>query len=810
MGLIGINLISQQVQNQLRSNAKDLLTSDLSVSSRRPISPEELIHVNKTMQGKFENRYELIDVYSMIRHERTGMSRLVEIRSVENGFPFYGKLKLKLGEFHAHGLFISRDLASLWSVLEGDFLKVGTNTYKVLGIVQDDTSQGIRGFALAPRIYLPLAELRQSGLLLYGATGNFSIHFKLKQGLESQQIKNLKNELIQGLPDRAVKVLLPEDISEQTGRALNYLTDFMSLTALIGLTLSLIGIFYLYQSHLIERLRDIGLLHLMGVSKFKIVIGFLLQFTLIFAVVLLTESFTVLSLYKKFSSYLTANLGISLSEDPNFVSVIRLLPFLYFLVLSILVPLLFALLRTGLISQLKSHRVAFGKFYFRDFIPFIFMLWFFAVRLSHSYKTGSLFFGGLVLVLVISSVTVYLLQFLLLKLLKNSLYNPVIESGIAFRNIVRSGSKLTLSFLSLSMGATLISLILQLDTLIQKEFILDNKKPALFVFDIQEDQLEDLKKFTQDAGTTLDGITPMIRARLEKINNLPVERVEESGEQTRDAEIESRFRNRGVNLTYRDNLSSAEKIVSGEPFPLKREIKKEGFVSLEKRFASRMNIKLGDTLTFDVQGIEVNGVVRNFREVRWTSFYPNFFVNFQSGYIDEAPKTYLAVINQGVNKFEYQRAVMDKFPNISFIDVEELIQKLSSIFEKSRQAIEFVSWLSLLVGMVILYGLSHDQVYRRYYDMALLKTLGFSSFQIRTQLLIEFGTIFLLAILSGFLAGAGLAILIGNEVFKVTPMIDFMLFVKPFIGLSVMCLVTIILTSTKATKVSPGELLSDN
>jgi putative ABC transport system permease protein len=810
MGLIGINLISQQVQNQLRNNAKDLLTSDLSVSARRPISPGELVHINKIMQENFENKYELIDVYSMIRHEKTGMSRLVEIRSVENGFPFYGKFKLKSGEFQSRGLFISKDLASLWSVLEEDFLKVGTNTYKVLGIIQDDSSQGLRGFALAPRVYLPLAELRQSGLLLHGATGSFSIHYKLKPGLDSQQIKNLKNELIKGLTDRAVKVLLPEDISEQTGRALNYLTDFMSLTALIGLTLSLIGIFYLYQSHLIERLRDIGLIHLMGLSKFKIVVGLLVQFTLIFVLVLIAESFAVVSIYNKISPYITANLGISLSEDPDFLSVLRFLPSLYLLVLSILVPLLFSLLRTGLISQLKSHRAVFGKFYFRDFIPFIFMLWFFAVRLSHSYKTGSLFFGGLVLVLIISSASVYLLQFFLLKLLKNSLLSPVIESGIAFRNIVRSGSKLTLSFLSLTMGATLISLILQLDSLIQKEFVLDNRKPSLFVFDIQEDQIEDLKKFTQSVGTTLDGITPMIRARLEKINNLPVERVEESGEQTRDAELESRFRNRGINLTYRDHLGSAEKIVSGEPFPLNKEINSEGFVSLEKRFASRMKIKLGDSLTFDVQGIEVRGIVRNFREVRWTSFYPNFFVNFQSGYIDEAPKTYLAVINQGVNKFEYQRAVMDKFPNISFIDVEELIEKLSTIFEKSRQAIEFVSWLSLFVGMVILYGLSHDQVYRRFYDMALLKTLGLNSFQIRTQLLIEFGTIFLLAILSGFLAGAGMAILIGIEVFKISPMIDFMLFVKPFIGLSVMCLLTIILASSKAIQVSPRELLSDN
>src|SRR5690606_15529119 len=168
----------------------------------------------------------------------------------------------------------------------------------------------------------------------------------------------------------------------------------------------------------------------------------------------------------------------------------------------------------------------------------------------------------------------------------------------------------------------------------------------------------------------------------------------------------------------------------GDPFPVAASSEQRAaFVSIEKRFAQRMGLKLGDKVTFDVQGVEVEGEVRNFREVKWTNFYPNFFVNVEPGYIDEAPKTYLAVLPQGPAevKRSIQRDAVEKFPNISFIDVEELISKLATLFEKSRQAMEVISWLSLGVGLVILYGLSHDQVYRRYYDLALMKTLGFSS-----------------------------------------------------------------------------------
>ena len=153
---------------------------------------------------------------------------------------------------------------------------------------------------------------------------------------------------------------------------------------------------------------------------------------------------------------------------------------------------------------------------------------------------------------------------------------------------------------------------------------------------------------------------------------------------------------------------------------------------------------------------------------------------------------------------------MGEFPNISFVDVEEVISKLATLFEKSRQAIEVISWLSLGVGLVILYGLSHDQVYRRYYDLALMKTLGFSSKSLRNHLLIEFGFLFVLAMSVGFFLGWLMAMLIGREVFKLDWSINWGRMIYPGLFLSVLCLVTILISSWKAVRAKPRELLSDS
>jgi len=814
LGLSAISVVSDQVRSKLESNAKELLTSDLVVSARRDLIEQEKKSLEKIISSVPHKTYKVIDIYSMVRHEKTSQTRLVELRCIEGGFPFYGKMSLRKGDFKPDGLYISNDLAELWQVVVDDKLKVGDKIFRVIGIVTNDSSQGLRGFSLAPRIYLPLKEVETSGLLNPGSTGSFARHY-LIPGFQEKDFESLRSRILADLTDSAIKVTLPKESSEQSGRVISYLTDFMSLAALIGLLLSLVGIFYLYQSHLVVRLKDFCLFHLFGLQKVQIIWGLILQFSLLFLLVFVLEALILNPLYQFVRPILSQSLGLELSNHLHLSTLFVHLPFLYGLGLAILVPLLLGLMRTPMGLQLKAAKMSMGRFRFFDFLPFLVLLWSFAIYLSHSIKIGSFFFLSLILVFIFSTGLIKLIQWFLKKYFsrKNLLFINI-ETGVAIRNIIHSGHKLTLSFLSLALGATLISMILQLDGLIQKEFTLDEKKPSLFIFDIQEEQMEPLEKFSSDRGVKLEGVTPMIRARLDKVNGKNFNRVDESSTlRTREEEVEARMKNRGINLTYRQNLSPAEKLIEGEAFPSQStSTDRPSYVSLEKRFAQRMGLKLGDKITFDIQGVEMEGVVRNFREVKWTSFYPNFFVNVEPGFLDDAPKTFLAVLPQlnHDKKRSFQRDAVGQFPNISFIDVEELIQKLASLFEKSRQAIEVISWLSLGVGFIILYGLSHDQVYRRYYDLALMKTLGFSSASLRKHLLIEFGFLFVLASGTGFLLGWLIAVIIGHEIFKLPPGLDWEKLLYPGLLLSVLCLVTILVSSWRAVKAKPRELLSDS
>lgn len=810
LGLTGISLVNYQVQKELKDNARSLLTSDLSVNARRELGEKEKDKLETLSRDRNFTSYQVIDLYSMIYHEKTGQSRLTEIRFVEKDFPFYGKLQVESGEFSIEeGFFVSRDLAGLWGISPGDMISIGQLKIPVAGIVSNDSSQGFRGFALAPRAYFPLSRIKETGLLSFGTTGSFSRHFKLD---EQSDPLLLREELKKILPDASVKILLPEDMSEQTGRTIRIITNFMSLSALIGLVLALVGVFYLYQSHLLSRMKDLALLNLHGLQKNALAAGIILQFTAIFLSVFALQFFVLIPLfYQRSLPILSEQLGLALPETMDFTSLSRLFPLLYALALSIITPLLFGLLRTPMGEVLKTSRVLMGRFQWYDFLPFLVVLWFVSWRLSQNMFTGSLFFGCLLVVFVLSSAVIMGVQLLIRNIVKGKgLLNPGLEMGLALRGILRSGHKLVLSFLSLCMGATLITLILQLDHKIESELSLSGSKPGLFLFDIQEEQIDAFSAFSKEMNSPIEAITPVIRARLEKVNG-EVFRKKKNTFTMREGEDDDlgREKDNSLNLTYRGYLTTSEKIIEGKPF--EGPASDMARVSLEKRWAERMGLQIGDKLEFDIQGVPQEGVVHNIKEIKWTSFYPNFFVTMEPGFLGPAPKTFLAILPPAdkEKKNNFQREMVKKFPNVSAIDVEELTEKIATLFERSRKAIEIISWLSLGIGLIILYGLSHDQVYRRSFDLALLKSLGLTPNRLRLQLIFEFGSLFLLSLLLGFFLGWLMANLLGQEVMRLPWSTDGEKMLIPGLILSVLCLLTILVSSWRAVRLKPRQLLAD-
>ena len=491
---------------------------------------------------------------------------------------------------------------------------------------------------------------------------------------------------------------------------------------------------------------------------------------------------TALPFIEKFFSDLA---GEELFFRLSSLSLIKILSLSFGGSLLALSPLFWGAMQTPVATIFQDLPAQLKRIRFYYFIPLAFYIVILAVVLANSFKVGSLFLGALTVIILLAAI--------LFKLFTNFLDR--ISGSLAFvnRHAARTLSRYFTSsftiFICLLMGVTLTTFIFQLESSLREEFTqtYGDKRPDLFIFDLQDSQAESFEKISTEEGWNKTMFAPMIRARLLSINDKPVQKKDSSEEeasfQTREEENSERIRNRGVNLSYRSHLSWSETLVEGsfEGSVCDPSVKTCA-ISLEQSYARRLGADIGDKLIFDVSGIEVAGIVSSMRTVKWTSFEPNFFILFQPGVLEEAPKTYLSSIK--VKDLDEKRKVFSKmaanFPSVSMLEVSELVRKITTIFDLMAIAIKFISFLSLFVALVVLVAVSFNHLELRKREMSLFYMLGLKTDLIKKIYGREFSFLISLCVVLSLFFGSALTWIIMKNIFSSTA--DFRLaFVLPVI-----------------------------
>lgn len=789
MGLFGFLLIEnlkESFSETLNQQSKLLMSSDLQVSSRRQLTGKEESLLAKKIQTVAVKSYRVMDIYSMAYWAKKGDSKLVEIRSVGEGFPFYGTLLNEQGQslsfasdsdlFTKNCVYISKDLQGLWQIAIGEAIRLGEATYNVCAVVAKDSTQGLRGFSLAPRLYLAQKNLNATGLIKSeGTTGNFSWHYQLKQ--DQEDVKLIQQDLFKLLPDPGIKILRPEESSQQLAQSAQMILDYFQLATIVGFLLSLIGLYYLCQSYFLSRQKDFAILKAIGVptsQMTKTLIGVLASnFFIAFVLCLILEIFLVPTVF----AILTAKLQINLVFVPFSLRQLTHLVGLAVLAALTIAPTFYNITRWPISALIKENgnapemslieRMIFG-------LLFSGLLALLTFELTSSFKLTVIFLIGLSgVLLVLGSAFTGILKsgdYALTK--SSSLSVKHAYFSLAIRSFFRRKWTNFLLMLSLGLGASLISVILNLKTSIESDLLLgDDDRPSLFMFDIQEDQIHGLKQLMEEKKYPLQTYAPMVRAKLTEINGKAYARVQSSfWPRTREEENDDRFKQRVMNLSVAEELNPSETLMEGKNFPdLKNEVPKGmAPISLEYRFAKRLGLTVGDKLKFDILGVDIEGVVVNLRKVRWTSFRPNFFITFAPGLLDDAPKSFIMSLGQLPmgQKASVQNDIVSKFSNVSIVDVEVVMTELTGLFKQMYLALLAVSTLSLLVGLVIVYAIIQDQLMKRAREIMLFKALGFSSERILKQLMVEYGISIAGPTIGGLACGGLLASALSTYLFE--------------------------------------------
>lgn len=812
-GLVTMEAFRSSLSTSLQDNSRNLLAADVAITRRRPIDISETETQKKLAAESVTN---LVETFSMVKS--SAASRLVLLRAVGKGYPLRGYINLQAGrvirEGQAHSLlgdnrvWLDPDLGRTLKLKAGDSLTIGQAEFLVDDFVGYDPSQSFRALALAGRIVLTTEGLNRTGLIRPESTASYVSLFRLPEGQDASAIAKEWSKLF---PDPAVQVKAAGEAAEDSARMLGYLGDFLGLSALVALFLSSLGSAYLFRTWLLRRSRVLAVHQVLGLKFWEAAAIPGIQAILLALASLPLAIFLgwlELSALKALISRLSP---VEIAASISLSSII--LAFAVAAGGSTLLALPFlSSLRSANSRDLLSGKIPEPKFHLRAlllFLPSGALLYFLAVFESQSFRTAGIFsaslLGALLFLLLAGAIFLKFLGWIGSRA-KN--YPWWIRQALL--QLSRRGFNSLSAFVALALGALLLNLLPQLRHSLMAEVESPNqqKLPSLFLFDIQDDQITPLTEMLEAKGLKLENRSPMVRARLLQVNNKDFERsAGNEGFRTREEENEARFRNRGFNLSYRAALTEAETIVEGRPFAPGA----ENEISVEERFAERLGLKLGDLMKFDVQGVEVSGVIVNLRKVKWTSFQPNFFVLFQDGPLNDAPKIFLGSLRElaPAQKDLVQSALAEKFPNVSVVDVRATVSRALELADRMRWCLNLMSAISLFAGFVVLFSIANRQAELRRWDINLCKVLGAGASGIRAQQLCEFGILSFAAGAFGCLASLVISWVASYYLFGGVFSFDALPILVSILGTTILALAISWLGARHVWRSSPAELLQD-
>ena len=354
--------------------------------------------------------------------------------------------------------------------------------------------------------------------------------------------------------------------------------------------------------------------------------------------------------------------------------------------------------------------------------------------------------------------------------------------GIA--NLDRPGNQTRPVVLALGFGAFLLGTLALVQGNLLRELAstADASAANLAFFDVQTDQASALDTMVRSRDFPVLARVPIVPMRIAAIA--------EPRRSKKTTERPSWAIRREYRSSYRDSIAASEKLVAGHwwtsPGPDRDGIYE---ISLEQSLAEELRVALGDTITWDVQGVRIRTRVTSLREVQWTRFEPNFFVVFQPGALRAAPQSFVLLtrVQDDAARAQLQRAAVERFPNISTIDLSFIENAVGRILDRVSLAVRFMALFSVVTGVLVLVSAIAASRRQRVRESVLLKTLGATRAQIVRMLFTEY------ALLGAIGSAAGILLAVGGGWAAMRFIFEVPFTVAP-LALAVVAAVTMLLT----------------
>ncbi|HEX6830918.1 MAG TPA: FtsX-like permease family protein, partial [Methyloceanibacter sp.] len=675
-----------------------------------------------------------------------GKSALVEAKAVDGAYPLYGEVAVTEPKdagpiWHKPGVIVAeRSLLERLNVGVGSTVSIGDATVTIGGILGTQPDRLADRLAYGPRVLMSLDTLDRTGLIQPGSLIRWIYRLQLpgERGNDRMALNTARFTIEAKFPESGFGITDWTDPAPSIRREVKRFTQFISLVGLGALLLGGIGVANAIGSYMAKKQQVIATFKTLGATSRLVLAVYLIQALMLaglgIVIGLVLGALTPALLSATYGSALP----IALAVEPHPWSLLTAAG------AGLLTMLLFVLLPMGRASVvppamlMRSHLTDEQE---RPPLGFIvtaaasgLALFGLAIAASEERAITASISAGIVAGFVLLLGFGWLLQRFAARFRRAK--PPSL--ALALTSIAGPGSIARQVAISLGLGLGFLVAIALIDRSLMAEFAdnIEIEAPAYYFLDVDAQNLaafRDTANAVEPDAKLADA--PMLRGRILAINGVPVEKVE--------AAPDSRWvlaSDRG--LTYADKLPQGSTITQGswwEPGytgpPL---------VSFDADSGPGLGLKIGDTITVNVLGRNVEARIANFRKIDWESLAINFVMVFSPNTLAGAPHRVLVTLEypkgtDSAREAKLVQALADRFPLVTAIKVGDIVEAAKDLLQKVMTAIAMTAGVTLLIGALVLTGAVAATQQRRKYQAVLYKTLGATRGRIVRAELLEFG-----------------------------------------------------------------------
>ncbi|MBO3116981.1 ABC transporter permease [Winogradskyella sp. DF17] len=800
--VVAIQLLSDTMQANIKLQSKNLMGADYIIDTRQNPTERAQAIIDSLQPDAKE-----VNFASMIAFPKNNGTKLVQVRGIEGGFPFYGSMDTKPIEASSNyqskgGALVDATLMLQFGINLGDSIKVGKVTLPIVGILKSIPGNTAVSTSIAPPVVIPYQFIDATELIQFGSRKEYQFFYKASDILD---LNALEDRIEPMLEAESADLDTHTSTSRRLGRRFNNVVRFLNLAAFIALLLGCIGIASSVHVYIKEKLKAIAVLKCLGASRKQSFLIYLIQISGIGILGGLIGSIIGIGIQLLFpfilESFLPFELQVSLTPTPIIIGI--LLGFL----MSVLFALL-PLLNTWYVSPLKVLRVSeeaeqprtVRTLIFAAILVFLFL---FSLWLLRDLEYALAFVGGALVAFLILALTARFFMKLVRRFFPRS-WRFTTRQGLL--NLYRPNNQTVVLILAIGLGTFLIgNLYFTKDILLAKTEVGQTAENAnLIILDIQSHQRDEVLKQLNDRQLPIMDDIPLVTMRLHKIKDRLVNEIkQDTARKVRRWILNHEFR-----TTYRANMIDSEELLKGE-WVEKADPGTTIPISISDGFASDARLELGDTVIFNVQGVLMETTVASIRKVDWGRVQLNFNIVFPRGVLEDAPQFNVfttAAANEKVSA-DFQRDLVAALPGATIIDLRQVFTIVEDILDKVSWVINFMAIFSIITGLFVLIASVRTSKYQRIKESVLLRTIGATNKQILKITILEYLFLGLLGSIMGVLlalfSSFGLGLFLFQEPF-VPSAIPFVVFVP---GITLLVLVIGLSNIRSVLSSSPLEVL---